>query len=168
MISVWERRRARAHVQKVIREAYWKHISNFFSFDTDTADPDCPRKNEVKKIRSFVKSIKKDASGITTLRENGILKTDTLDRVNICNKKFQSAFTRESDAEIPSKGTSSFTPIGEITVDPKGILKLLNNLKIHKASGPDGLSAMVLKECSYEIAPLLALIYNESLDQGTR
>ena len=72
-----------------------------------------------------------------------------------------------SDAEIPFKGTSSFTPMGEITVDPNGVLKLLNNLQIHKASGPDGLSARVLKECSSEIAPILALIFNESLAQGT-
>ena len=34
--------------------------------------------------------------------------------------------TRETDSEIPSKGTSFFTPMGEITVDPKGVLKLLN------------------------------------------
>ena len=57
--------------------------------------------------------------------------------------------------------------MGEITVDPNGVLKLLNNLKIHKASGPDGLIARVLKECSSEIAPILALIYNESFAQGT-
>ena len=105
--------------------------------------------------------------GINTLRENGILKTDTLDKANIFNRQFQSAFTRESDDEIPSKGTSSFTPMGEITIDPNGVLKLLNNLKIHKAPGPDGLSARVLKECSSEIAPILALIYNETLAQGT-
>ena len=30
-----------------------------------------------------------------------------------------------------------------------------------------GLSARVLKECSSEISPMLALIYNESLAQGT-
>ena len=77
------------------------------------------------------------------------------------------SFTRESNDEIPSKGTSPFTPMGEITVDPNGVLKLLNNLKIHKAPGPDGLSARVLKECSSEIAPILALIYNETLAQGT-
>ena len=65
-----------------------------------------------------------------------------------------------SDAEIPFIGTSPFTPMGEITVDP-------NNLQIHKASGPDGLSARALKECSSEIAPILALIFNESLAQGT-
>ena len=57
--------------------------------------------------------------------------------------------------------------MGEITVDPKGVLKMLNNLNIHKASGPDGLSARVLKECSSEIYPMLALIYNASLAQGT-
>ena len=57
--------------------------------------------------------------------------------------------------------------MGEITVDPKGVLKLLNGLKVHKAAGPDGLSAMVLKECSSEIAHILDFIYNESLAQGT-
>ena len=56
---------------------------------------------------------------------------------------------------------------GEITVDPKGVLKLLNSLNILKAPGPDGLSARLLKECSSEIAPILTLVYNESLAQGT-
>ena len=91
---------------------------------------------------SFVKSLKKYATGINTLKENGILKTDTLDKANICNRQF----TSESNDEIPSKGTSPFTAMGEITVDPKGVIKLLNNLNIHKAPGPDGLSARVLKE----------------------
>ena len=160
-------KRFRAHVQKAIRDAYWKHISNIFALEPENTDPDSPRKNEkAKKFWSFVKSLKKDAFGITSLRENGILKTDTVDKANICNKQFQSAFTRETDSEIPSKGTSPFTAMGEITVDPKGVLKLLNGLKVHKAPGPDGLSARVLKECSSEIAPILAYIYNESLAQG--
>ena len=106
-------------------------------------------------------------SRITSRRENRILKTDTVDKANICNKQFQCAFTHETDSEIPSKGTSAFTPMGEITVDPKRFLKLLNGLKVHKAPVPDGLSARVLKECSSEIAPILAFIYNESLAKGT-
>ena len=138
-------KRLRAHVQKVIRDAYWKHVSNIFFFDTDTADPDCPRKNEkAKKFWSLFKSLKKDAFGITSLTENGNLKTDTLDKANICKRQFESAFfTRKSDTEIPSKGTRPFTPMGEITDDPNVVLKLLNNLNIHKASGPDRLSARV-------------------------
>ena len=63
--------------------------------------------------------------------------------------------------------SSLFIPKGEITVDPKGVFKLLIGLNINKASGPDGLSARVLKECSSEIACILALIYSESLAQGS-
>ena len=100
----------------------------------------------LKKIWSIVKSLKKDAFGITSLRENGIPKTDILDKGNICKRQFQSAFTRELDTEIPSKGLRPFTAMGDIAVDHKGVLKLLGNLKIHKAPGPDGLSARVLKE----------------------
>ena len=101
------------------------HIGNIFPIYSllrrKVLNPGSPRKNEkAKKFWSFVKSLKNDAFGINTRRENGILKTDTLDKANICNIQFQSVFTRESDAEIPSKGTSPFTLMGEITVDPTG------------------------------------------------
>ena len=56
--------------------------------------------------------------------------------------------------------------MGDITVDPKGVTKLLDGLNVHKAPGPDGLNARVLKECSNEISPILALIFNESLARG--
>ena len=49
---------------------------------------------KIKKFWSFIKSLKKDAYGITSLRENGILKTDSKEKANICNRQFQSAFTR--------------------------------------------------------------------------
>ena len=41
----------RAHVQKVIRDAYWKHISKIFSFETESPDPSSPRK--MKRQKSF-------------------------------------------------------------------------------------------------------------------
>ena len=53
-----------------------------------------------------------------------------------------------------------------ITVDMKGIAKLLDGLNIHKAPGPDGLNARVLNKCSNEIFPILALIFNDSLARG--
>ena len=159
-------KRFRAHVQKVLRDAYWKYVSNIFTFENDSSNPDTPKPEKIKKFWSFVKSLKKDAYGITSLRENGILKTDTKEKANICNRQFQSAFTREDDSDPPSKGASPFSSMGDITVDPKGVTKLLDGLNVHKASGPDGLNARVLKECSNEISPILALIYNESLARG--
>ena len=40
---------------------------------------------------------------------------------NVCNRQVQSAFTSVLDTDIPSKGTGPFTPMGDITVDPKGV-----------------------------------------------
>ena len=114
-------------------------------------------------IRAFGRRVKKDAFGITSLKENGILKTEIAD---ICNRQLQSAFTRESDFDPPSKGASPLSSMGDITVDPKGVAKLLDGLNNHKAPDPDGLNSRVLKECSNEISPILALIFNEFLTRA--
>ena len=100
--------------------------------------------------------------GITSLRENRILKTNYKEKANICNRQFQSAFTREDDSDPPSKGASPFSSMVDITVDPKGVAKLLVGLlsvvcncsisdhthllflNVHKASGPDGLNSRLL------------------------
>ena len=125
-------KRFRAHVQKVLRDAYWKYVSNIFTLENDSSDPDTPKHEKIKQFWSFVKSLKKDAYGITSLRENGILKTDSKEKANICNRQF-----REDGSDPPSKGASPFSSMGDITVDPKGVAKLLDGLNVHKASGPD-------------------------------
>ena len=61
-------KRLRAHVQKVLRDAYWKYVSNIFTFENDSSDPDTPKPEKIKKFWSFVKSLKKDACGIASLR----------------------------------------------------------------------------------------------------
>ena len=45
-----------------------------------------------------------------------------------------------------------------------GIEKLMKGLNAHKTPGPDNLSPRLLKELSSEIAPLLQLVYQKSLD----
>ena len=78
----------RAYVQKVSRDAYayWKQVSNIFTtFENDSLDPDTPKPEKIKKF--IIKSLKKDAFGITSLRENGILKTDSKGKANICNRQ---------------------------------------------------------------------------------
>ena len=106
---------------------------------------------------------------MNSLRENRILKFKLT--LSIRLKSAIDNLSQLSHANLilksPQKSLAHSIPMGEITVDPKGVLKLSNNLNIHKASGPDCLSARVLKECSSKISPMLALIYNESLAQGT-
>ena len=113
-----------------------------------------------------MKHLRKDSTGVACLRENGILKTGVKDRADIFNRQFESVYTREQAGDPPSKGPSPYRDIGDLFIDPNGVRKLLDRLNPHKSSGPDDLSARVLKECSAEIAPVLACIFNQSLAQG--
>ena len=54
----------------------------------------------------------------------------------------------------------------DITVSCEGVVRLLNNLKPHKAAGPDDIPLMLHKEAAYEIAPAITLIFQVSLNQG--
>lgn len=54
----------------------------------------------------------------------------------------------------------------EIEIQVPGIEKLLQNLNPRKASGPDNISARILKDCATEIAPILTLIFQSSLSHG--
>ena len=56
--------------------------------------------------------------------------------------------------------------MSQIDISTPGIKKVLDNLKPHKASGPDSIPPIVLKELSNEIAPILQIIFQISLTTG--
>ena len=56
--------------------------------------------------------------------------------------------------------------IPQIVVHSDGVAQLLSNIKVNKAPGPNNLQTRFLQEVAYEIAPILTVIFQASLDQG--
>ena len=56
--------------------------------------------------------------------------------------------------------------IDDIQVHSEGVAILLSNINPGRSNGPDNLPVCFLKEVSFEIAPVLTLIFQVSLDQG--
>ena len=54
----------------------------------------------------------------------------------------------------------------DIEVDEAGIRKLLQKTNPRKATGPDSIPAHILKDCASELAPILTIIFNKSLQEG--
>ena len=54
----------------------------------------------------------------------------------------------------------------DLLIDTNGILKLLANLKTDKASGPDDIKPIVLKQLRNEISPVVRVIFEKSLETG--
>ena len=55
----------------------------------------------------------------------------------------------------------------DIVISTAGITKLLSDLDVSKAAGPDTMKPIVLKQLSQSISPVIALIFQTSLDSGT-
>ena len=61
---------------------------------------------------------------------------------------------------------SDCTRMSDIHITEPGIEKLLRNLNPSKATGPDEIPARVLKECAAALAPVIADLFQQSLDEG--
>ena len=83
------------------------------------------------------------------------------------NEQFSSVFNKNEDhTNIPDKGPSPYPTMSPIVVKERGVKKLLNNLKPHKASGPDQIPTMLLKLLADEMSPILTEFFQVSIDRG--
>ncbi|KAI8479428.1 hypothetical protein Bbelb_428470 [Branchiostoma belcheri] len=155
-------------VQQQLRREYWDHVQGLIT-------EDCIEKPKpTKKFWAFVKSKRNENSGVSPLKVAGKLITDDKERAEILNSQFQSAFSAREDfseeefklrTQMPPRNPEQPT-LEDIIITTAGVEKLLRNLDPSKASGPDQLSPRILREVATEIAPLLAFLYQISLDKG--
>ena len=101
-----------AHVKNVLRDAYCKYVSNIFTFENDSSDPDTPKSEKIKKFWSFVKSLKKVAFGITSLGENGFLREIQRKKPIYARGSSNQPSHAKATLTRPQKGASPFPPCG--------------------------------------------------------
>ena len=111
-------------------------------------------------------------SGQTSGRAVPVLKidgrdvTDDCERAESFNSVFSSKFTDPSVDGLPEVTSYDIDSLSEFCVTRDTVLGLLMTQNVHKACGPDGLSARILKECAEEIATPLTKICHLSFQQG--
>ena len=147
----WEKyRHFSKEVKKNIRKAEWNHVNNVIK--------DSLEENNTKPLFSYCKSKRQDNIGIAPLKSKGNLLTDAKSKANILIKQFVSVFTRESDNIVPEIGKHRNTKSApKLNIDRHGVMKLLKNINIHKAMGPDGIPNILLKpvrkNCPSDLVP---------------
>ena len=99
------------------------------------------------------------------LKVNDVVINDSLVKAQTLNEYFTSVFTPITTETPPELHVQSAPDINPIIVDTNGVSELLQSLDIHKACGPDGIPARLLKETREIISPSLAFIFQASLQQ---
>ena len=72
-------RHIKAKVQKAERQAYWKHVENIIYIGDPESDH---QPNKQKRFWFFIKSLRKDSSGVAPLKENGKMHADPKAKTN--------------------------------------------------------------------------------------
>ncbi len=122
--------------------------------------------SNTKPFWSYVKSLRQSSTGVSALNTANGIATTALEKANALNNKFQSIFTNEDCQNLPSVDNGTVPQMPTINVTTEGVVKLLKDLKPHKAPGPDNITPKVLKECAESIAPPLRQVFQKSLSTG--
>ena len=101
-------------------------------------------------------------------RSHKMATVQAIRQANILNNQFKSVFTpREPPGStIPKLEGPRFPSIDSLPIRVEGVQKLLSNLNVTKASGPDNISCKILYELSTELAPMLCKIFQQSIHIG--
>ena len=115
----------------------------------------------------YINSQKKDTQGIPPLKRKngkGVAQSD-LEKAEEFNGQFTDVFSKNEHTQVPLLDRSA-PFINDIAVSKDGVIKLLKGLNPSKALGPDELHPRVLKELATELGPVLAHLFQQSIDTG--
>ena len=114
----------------------------------------------------YVKSQRQDNCGVSPLKRDGELHSDSQSKADILNHQFSSVFTTDDvHADTVLEGPS-IPPVANLKICEQGVAKLLREVDPSKAGGPDELPCRILRELAEDIAPILTDIYTQSLSSG--
>ena len=145
--------------QEAIKKSHWQYINNILQQGLQNGDQ--------KPFWRYIKSQRQDNQGVSPLRKGNQLYSDPETKAKLLSDQFSSVFTVDEpeNADNTLEGPS-YPPSKPLDVTDTGVHKLLKNLNPGKASGPDEIPTRMLKELADEIAPAVAAIIRQTLDEG--
>ena len=124
--------------------------------------------NSHKPFWRYIKSQRTESTGVAPLKEAGQVHSDPKKKACILANQFKSVFTQDdADSDATYLEGPSYPPMAPIVIDEAGVLKLLKGVNPRKASGPDQIPCMLLRELHVELAPAFTLLFQASYDSGT-
>ena len=107
----------------------------------------------------------KSREGVDKVKVEGTLYEDALQQAEVMNKSFQTVFTRKKEFEM-NNIIAIKCLMENIKVDVKEVKQLMESQDVRKASGPDGVSNYIMKECNDQLAGKLHSIIENSLKES--
>ena len=145
----------RNKVRNLSKRAYSDFVTDLFK-----------KRDNQKTFWSFVKSKRKSSQSTDSYFINGENISDPSRIAYEFNSLFASFFSGSTDQDRVTSPTLEFPPLERFSITSTQVSSEIRNLSAHKAYGPDGISAHMLKLAAPAIVPVLTLFYNHTLASG--
>ena len=117
-----------------------------------------------KKFWSHVKSTSKSSRIPQTVNYKGRFRNNSKDKSEMFNEYFEDQFSEASNYDIDIDYSNDSD--NDIEFSTTRIRKILKNINVNKAPGPDGIHGKVLKNCRESLAYPLSLLFTTSYNIG--
>ena len=132
-------RQLKQSVQRQLHREHRKYVHNLLN------DPTEETSTINKRFWTYVKHRRSDCGGLTALRVNNMLVTDSKLKADALNQQFQSVFSAKTNTNKSKNSDSYQTDMRQLHVGREGVLKLLRELKTNRATGLTVLALDFLK-----------------------
>lgn len=143
---------------QAIRQAHIDYVNGILEDSLDEGNP--------RPFWRYIKSQKQDNFGIAPLKHHGEIRSDSKGKAEALSDQFKSVFSKQHEGAIPTLPGPAFQHINRLQISVDGVTKLLQQLKVNKASGPDDIPCRILKELAIEISPVITFLFRKSIDTG--
>ena len=118
-----------------------------------------------KLLKGKLSTTTPDASG--PIFHNGAIITNNNAKCELFNEFFVSqSYLDESSTSLPNVPPHAAIKIEQLVVQPEYVYKILSQLDTNKATGPDGIGNLILREASVPLAEPLANLFNYCISLG--
>ena len=112
--------------------------------------------------------LKRNKSSLPAIRvSSDRLATTSAEKAEIlCQAFAKNSSLDDSGHSLPTFPSRTDASLSIPFISVKQVRRIMKNLDSSKSSGPDGIPVIVLKECSPELAPVLAKLFRRCLSKG--
>ena len=124
-------------------------------------------KSNPKAFFSFANRHKTAKSGIGPLKDSeGVLHSDPATMANLLQDQYQKVFSEPIEGPVNDQRLPGSPVMSGVTITTDTVVEAIKELSPHTAPGPDKFPAILLKKCSGALAPIMAELWQASLQTG--
>ena len=141
------------------KKAYEKYLEYLQKITGDfRSNPKC--------FWSFLKCVRSYKGRLPSLLDRAGEVSDDVERAELFNRTFADKFSDPSVEHLPPAHDFDLSAMTDFEVSSSSISSILDTLNVHKASGPDDISARIIRECANQLVVPITIICQLSLKQG--